>query len=146
MARCAFSVILLCGLVAGCGGGGGDSSGGGGPIPAPTVTAVDPALGLEAGGTQVTVRGTNFRGATEVTFGGVPWTRTSIPSTTKMVGTAPAGSGIVDVVVSNGTGLDLEGLPVPAAGTEVKPAGEEPTAAWLLAEFNFDLKGTVILE
>jgi simple sugar transport system substrate-binding protein len=48
--------------------------------------------------------------------------------------------------VSNGTGLDLEGLPVPAAGTEVKPAGEEPTAAWLLAEFNFDLEGTVILE
>ncbi len=48
--------------------------------------------------------------------------------------------------VSNGTGLDLEGLPVPAAGTEVKPAGEEPTAAWLLGEFNFDLEGTVILE
>jgi basic membrane protein A len=48
--------------------------------------------------------------------------------------------------VSNGTGLALEGLPVPAAGTVVKPAGEEPTAAWLLAEFNFDLEGTLILE
>jgi basic membrane protein A len=48
--------------------------------------------------------------------------------------------------VSNGTGLDLEGLPIPAAGTEVKPAGEEPTAEWLLSQFNFDLEGMVILE
>ena len=48
--------------------------------------------------------------------------------------------------VSNGTGLDLEGLPIPAAGTVVKPAGEEPTAEWLLSKFNFDLKGTEILE
>ncbi len=48
--------------------------------------------------------------------------------------------------VSNGTGLALEGLPIPAAGTVVKPAGEEPTDAWLLSEFNFDLQGTVILE
>jgi len=48
--------------------------------------------------------------------------------------------------VSNGTGLDLEGLPVPGAGTEVKPAGEVPTAEWLLASFNFDLEGTMVLE
>ncbi len=48
--------------------------------------------------------------------------------------------------VSNGTGLDLEGLPVPDAGTVVKPAGEEPTAEWLLAKFNFDLEGMEILE
>ena len=48
--------------------------------------------------------------------------------------------------VSNGTGLDLEGLPVPAAGTSVKPAGETPTAEWLLSQFNFDLSGMTILE
>jgi basic membrane protein A len=48
--------------------------------------------------------------------------------------------------VSNGTGLALEGLAVPAAGTEVKAAGEEPTAEWLLGSFNFDLEGTTILE
>jgi len=34
--------------------------------------------------------------------------------------------------VSNGTGLDLEGTPVPAKGTVVKPAGEKPTDEWLL--------------
>jgi basic membrane protein A and related proteins len=48
--------------------------------------------------------------------------------------------------VSNGTGLALEGLEIPAAGTVVKPAGEEPTAEWLLSKFNFDLQGTTILE
>ena len=49
-------------------------------------------------------------------------------------------------LVSNGTGIDLEGLPVPEAGTVVKPAGEEPTAEWLLSQFNFDLVGTTLLE
>jgi simple sugar transport system substrate-binding protein len=48
--------------------------------------------------------------------------------------------------VSNGTGLELEGLPVPAAGTVVKPANEMPSDEWLLSKFNFDPEGTVILE
>jgi len=48
--------------------------------------------------------------------------------------------------VSNGTGLELEGLPIPAKGTVVKPAGEMPTDAWLLSKFNFDLEGMEILE
>lgn len=48
--------------------------------------------------------------------------------------------------VSNGTGLALEGTPIPDAGTEVKPAGEMPTDEWLLSQFNFDLAGVEILE
>jgi len=48
--------------------------------------------------------------------------------------------------ISNGTGLDLEGNPVPEKGTEVKPAGKEPTVEWLLSQFNFDLEGITILE
>ena len=48
--------------------------------------------------------------------------------------------------VSNGTGLELEGTSIPAAGTEVKPAGEAPTDEWLLSLFNFDLQGVTILE
>ncbi|MEW6717279.1 MAG: BMP family ABC transporter substrate-binding protein [Chloroflexota bacterium] len=48
--------------------------------------------------------------------------------------------------VSNGTGLELPGLPIPAKGTMVKPAGEVPTDEWLLSQFNFDLEGLVILE
>jgi len=48
--------------------------------------------------------------------------------------------------VSNGTGLALDGAPIPPAGEEVKPAGEEPTAEWLLSLFNFDVEGVEILE
>ena len=48
--------------------------------------------------------------------------------------------------VSNGTGFELENLPIPAAGTVVKPAGEAPSDEWLLSKFNFDLQGMVILE
>jgi len=48
--------------------------------------------------------------------------------------------------VSNGTGLDMEGLPVPAAGTEVKAAGVVPTIEFLLSLFNFDLQGTTVLK
>ncbi len=48
--------------------------------------------------------------------------------------------------VSNGTGLELEGLAIPAKGTVVKPAGEEPTVEWLLSKFNFDLEGVEILD
>ena len=48
--------------------------------------------------------------------------------------------------VSNGTGLELEGLPIPEKGTAVKPAGEMPTDEWLLSKFNFDLEGMQILE
>ncbi len=49
-------------------------------------------------------------------------------------------------LVSNGTGLAMEGLPIPAAGTVVKPAGQAPTVEWLLSKFNFDLQGTTILK
>jgi basic membrane protein A len=49
-------------------------------------------------------------------------------------------------LVSNGTGLELEGLPIPAAGTVVKAAGVVPTTEFLLGMFNFDLQGTTILK
>lgn len=48
--------------------------------------------------------------------------------------------------VSNGTGLEMEGLPIPAAGTVVKAAGVAATTEWLLSQFNFDLQGTTILK
>lgn len=47
---------------------------------------------------------------------------------------------------SNGTGVALSGLPIPAEGTVVKAANEMPSDEWLLSKFNFDLEGVVILE
>lgn len=48
--------------------------------------------------------------------------------------------------ISNGTGLALDGTPVPPRGTVVKEAGVQPTDEWLLAFFNFDLEGTTVLD
>ncbi len=48
--------------------------------------------------------------------------------------------------VSNGTGLALKGLPIPAKGTVVKKANTAPTDQWLLGQFNFDLDGMIILK
>jgi basic membrane lipoprotein Med (substrate-binding protein (PBP1-ABC) superfamily) len=48
--------------------------------------------------------------------------------------------------VSNGTGLELESLPIPAKGTVVKEANVMPSDEWLLAQFNFDLDGLILLE
>jgi basic membrane protein A len=48
--------------------------------------------------------------------------------------------------VSNGTGLKLGDLDIPAAGTVVKPANQMPTDEWLLSQFNFDLQGLQILQ
>lgn len=49
-------------------------------------------------------------------------------------------------LVSNGTGLALEGTPIPAKGTVAKKANTKPTDAWLLGKLNFDLNGLIILE
>jgi hypothetical protein len=47
--------------------------------------------------------------------------------------------------VSNGTGLEVQGLPIPPKGTVVKKAGEKPTDEFLLQKINFDLDGVNIL-
>ncbi|MDR7483001.1 MAG: BMP family ABC transporter substrate-binding protein [Armatimonadota bacterium] len=52
----------------------------------------------------------------------------------------------VHALVSNGSGLALKDLPVPARGTVVKKAGEMPSDEWLLSKFNFALEGMTILK
>jgi simple sugar transport system substrate-binding protein len=48
--------------------------------------------------------------------------------------------------VSNGTGLVIGNLQIPAAGTVVKQAGVPATTEFLLSQFNFDLLGTTVLK
>jgi len=69
-------------------------------LPAPTVLSVTPNTGPEAGGTSVTITGTDFDGATSVTFGGVPATSVTYVSPTEITAVTPAGVGAVDVVVA----------------------------------------------
>src|SRR5262249_17232542 len=51
---------------------------------APSVTAVSPNRGPTAGGTLVTVTGTNLNGATQVTFGGIVVTSFTVVSATQI--------------------------------------------------------------
>jgi hypothetical protein len=74
------------------------------PAGSPTVTAVSPISGPSAGGTKVTVTGTNFGTGTTVAFGTVAATGVVIVSSTSLTATAPAGTTTVDVRVTNGTG------------------------------------------
>ncbi|WP_199228409.1 putative Ig domain-containing protein [Caulobacter sp. D4A] len=70
-------------------------------VAAPTVTAVSPTTGSTAGGTSVTITGTNLSGATAVTFGGTAATGYTVNSATQITATAPAGSaGTVDIRVT----------------------------------------------
>ena len=70
-------------------------------IAAPTVTAISPTSGGSTGGTTVTITGTSFAEATAVQFGAVNAASFTIHSPTSITATAPAGSGTVDVMVTN---------------------------------------------
>src|ERR1700676_4314234 len=75
----------------------------GAPSP-PTVTGISPTSGPQAGGTIVTITGTNLTGAIAVHFGTTAGTVTS-NSATSLTVTSPAGTvgGDVTVTTSNGT-------------------------------------------
>ncbi|MBO9534844.1 MAG: IPT/TIG domain-containing protein, partial [Solirubrobacteraceae bacterium] len=74
-------------------------------VPAPTVTSLSPSTGPTAGGTSVTITGTNFTGASAVTFGGTNATSYTVVNSTTITATAPArAAGVADVRVSTTTG------------------------------------------
>jgi hypothetical protein len=72
------------------------------PVP-PTVTAVSPNGGPPAGGTSVTITGTNFTGASAVSFGGSAARRFAVNGPTSITALSPGGAaGTVDVTVTTG--------------------------------------------
>jgi hypothetical protein len=70
----------------------------------PTVTGLNPTFGLEAGGTAVTITGTNFTGATAVDFGTKAASNLDVVNNTTITADSPAGTGIVNVTVTNPAG------------------------------------------
>jgi PKD repeat protein len=79
-----------------------------GTLPPPNVAGVSPSAGPKAGGTSVTITGTNFTGATAVKFGFAgPTASFHVDSPTQITATSPAASktGYVNVTVTtpNGT-------------------------------------------
>jgi IPT/TIG domain-containing protein/List-Bact-rpt repeat protein len=81
------------------------------PAGTPTVTGISPTHGPAAGGTVVTITGTNLAGATEIKFGTVAGTGLTQVSATEVKATSPAGTAgdIVHVVVTTGGGTSVTG-------------------------------------
>ncbi len=73
-------------------------------LSAPTVTNVSPNAGPPAGGTSVTITGTNFTGATAVRFGGIAAASFAVNSASQITATSSAGTGTVDVTVTTSGG------------------------------------------
>jgi IPT/TIG domain len=70
-------------------------------VPAPTVTAVSPTTGTTAGGTSVTITGTDLTGATAVNFGADAATGVVVVDATTITCNSPAhAAGTVDVTVT----------------------------------------------
>ncbi|HEY5832676.1 IPT/TIG domain-containing protein [Streptomyces sp.] len=72
-------------------------------VAVPTVTTVNPNTGPESGGTAVTISGTNLGSTQSVTFDGnaAPF---SVINSTTVSAVSPAGTGAVDVAVTNPAG------------------------------------------
>ena len=71
------------------------------PIPTiPTIASISPSSGPLAGGTTVTIIGSNFTGASKVLFGTVAASRFTVKSATQITAVSPGGSGTVDVRVT----------------------------------------------
>lgn len=68
----------------------------------PTVTGITPSAGPPSGGTSVTIVGSNFTGATSVSFGTatVPSSSFAMATDTGITLPSPGGTGVVDVVVT----------------------------------------------
>jgi hypothetical protein len=79
--------------------------------PAPAITAVSPDNGPIAGGTAVTITGTDFDGTTAVSFGATPATSFTVVSPTQITAVSPAASdvGAVDVTVTTAAGTSTTG-------------------------------------
>jgi len=73
----------------------------------PTVTEILPKVGLEEGGTEVTITGTNFTSGSTVKFGTTAATSVKFTSATSLTATSPPGTGTVDVTVTTAGGTSM---------------------------------------
>ena len=99
-------LALLFALTAACNPDGGDPNNPGNQQgrSQPTLTLVSPEIGAFAGGTSVTVYGTDFRAGATVKFAGAAATQVQVKSNSEMVVTLPAyggPAGPVEVTVEN---------------------------------------------
>jgi uncharacterized delta-60 repeat protein len=75
--------------------------------PAPTVASISPSSGPTAGGTPVTITGSNFIAGSGVTIGGTAATGVTVVSATSITATTPArAAGVASVLVTGTNGAN----------------------------------------
>jgi hypothetical protein len=77
--------------------------------PPPTVTGIAPSEGPQAGGTTVTISGSEFDDASAVKFGTAEATSFAVDSDTSITAVSPPGSATVDVTVTTPGGTSTTG-------------------------------------
>ena len=75
----------------------------------PVVAGITPTVGTEAGGTSVTITGSEFGPESTVEFGGVPAASVTVDSAETINATSPPGRGTVDVTVKTAKGASQPG-------------------------------------
>lgn len=102
------------------------------PTVPPTITKIEPDVGPEDGGTEVTITGTGFAAGTTVMFGDEPATDVNVVSDKALTADTPAGEkGAVDVTVVNADGQKVsltKGFTYLAGDEEGNPAGDQAGA------------------
>jgi hypothetical protein len=122
--------------------------------PNPTINTIDPNTGPAAGGTSVTITGTDFRPGAVVLFGSVPASSVSVLNATTLTAVTPAhAAGLVDVTVTNSDSTTItyvDGFtfepPVPLVVNSIDPNHGSPdggTVVTLLGE-GFTSGATVV--
>ncbi|MGY1942887.1 beta strand repeat-containing protein, partial [Nocardia asiatica] len=98
-------------------------------VPAPALASVAPAAGPETGGDTVTLTGTGFTAATEVTFGADAAVSFVVVSDSRITAVVPAGTGSVNVTVTTAGGVSNGVLytyvPAPTLASTVPDSGPE---------------------
>ena len=77
-------------------------------VGAPNLTSVSPSTGSTAGGTAITLTGTNLTGASGVTVGGVAATQVVVVSATSITAVTPAGTGAKPIFVTTPGGTTTQ--------------------------------------
>jgi hypothetical protein len=108
-------------------------------VPSPQIISISPLSGLEAGGTTVTVTGTNFTSTTSVTFAGTPATFT-VDSAMQVTATTPAGTpGAADVAVTTAGGSAI------AVGAYTYLPTPDPTITSVSPTEGYTVGGTTVI-
>jgi hypothetical protein len=106
--------------------------------PPPAVTRLSAKKGPAAGGTSVTITGTNFTRASTVRFGSTPATSVVVESTRSIIATSPPGTaGRVEVVVDTQNGAS-------AATNKARFTYEGPTVTGLSPASGPDAGGSAV--